>query len=122
MKKLVRVYYNLNKHCWSVQHKVPGKGWRVCQHVPSLRLSEVTFRVSEAGRQRVLRQRRKNVHAYAIGFLESTVAVYRGEGRRIGYNPYRGPHFAYISDSMEVSTADQIVFTNDRKIFDISSQ
>lgn len=84
--KEVRVYRNLRKKCYSVQWQ--GK---VIAHVDSIVLRNVRFQVSEAGRQRVLRQRRKNVHAYVIGLVSMAEAL--DKGRRVSYNPYNGPTF-----------------------------
>lgn len=74
---IVRVYRNLgNKRAgkYSIQTWYPGKGWRVTDHRDRLCMSNVTFVVYEAGRQRVLRTHRKNVHAFAIGKLAHSVA------------------------------------------------
>lgn len=90
----VRVYFNLHKKVWSVQTYKPGKGWRVDFHSNgrTLCLTDVTFHVSEAGRQRVLREKRKNVHAYAIGtlvgWLPSSFKL-----KAVSYNPYKAPTF-----------------------------
>ncbi len=64
-----RVYFNLHKKRWSVQLKNAKGNWYVAFHANVVSLSGVTFRVSEAGRQRVIRTHRKNVHAFACGEL-----------------------------------------------------
>ena len=55
-----RFYYNLNKETFSVQEKVKGR-WKVNKERYSNRIivDNPTFKVSEAGRQRVLRDKRK---------------------------------------------------------------
>lgn len=64
----VKVYFNLHKHCFSVVSLEKGDSYgKVVAHVSEIMLSEVKFKVSEAGRQRVLREKRKNVHAYCVG-------------------------------------------------------
>lgn len=78
----VKVYYNLHKHCLSVQHK--GK---VVAHVKHITLGDVHFRVSEAGRQRVLRTGQKNVHAFIIGVVSRDFDCSTGENVEITYNP-----------------------------------
>ena len=60
MKK-IRVYYNFRKKLFSVQEKINGS-WKVVEHTKEIFLRNATFKVSEAGRQRVLKQKRKNVH------------------------------------------------------------
>ena len=86
----VRCYYNLHKKCLSVQHMTP-KGWRVREHVKEIYLKNVEFKVYEKGRQRVLKERRKNVHAYIIG--EEYGAVKMKGYMQVRYNPYTWDHF-----------------------------
>lgn len=97
----VRVYRNLHARCYSVQAKVqdghlmgnargPGE-WRVVLHADAIALWGVTFRVSAAGRARVLATGRKNVHAFVHGTVSG------GEDNCIAgvrYNPRTGPSFA----------------------------
>ena len=64
----MRVYRNLHQKCWSVQQKDSKGRWKVVAHAESITLADCVFRVSEAGRQRVLSEGRKNVHAYIQGF------------------------------------------------------
>lgn len=115
----VRVYYNLNKSCWSVQHYLPGKGWRVRQHLQALELRDVTFKVSEAGRQRVIRQKRKNVHAYVIGELVGTqFSVDISNVTRVRYNPYSGPRFVTTqADAQTIIYADMAYLTDQRQMY-----
>ena len=92
MNNLIRVYYNFRRKLFSVQAKVNNK-WVVVEHTNNIVLRNAIFNVSEAGRQRVLKQKRKNVHAFIIGerfpFIPKSF-VYRDE---ISYNPYKGPNF-----------------------------
>jgi hypothetical protein len=87
MKK--RVYFNLHKRLFSVQEKVNGQ-WKVIGHTDDITLYNVTFKVSEAGRQRVLKERRKNVHGYVEGYPSD----YEGAlTTQIRYNPYKYDSF-----------------------------
>jgi len=70
----VFVYRNLHQDCWSVKSKETG---RVVAHADRVELSDVEFKVSEPGRQRVLKEQSKNVHAGLVGTLENFHA--RGE-------------------------------------------
>lgn len=100
INKKVRVYFNLHRKKLSVQEKT-AKGWRVWLHTNKITLENVTFKVSEAGRQRVLRERKKNVHAFVEGDL-----VLLGETAKIqprmwvSYNPYRdiGKFYEVVSN------------------------
>lgn len=117
MKDRVRVYYNLHGNVWSVQHYIPGKGWRVREHLSSLILENVEFKVSEAGRQRVIREGRKNVHAYAIGWLsEREPYGYTGHLPCASYNPHKAAHFIDGRTGDKLDRTSHAIFTRDRKV------
>lgn len=97
---MVRVYFNLHKRLFSVQEKVNGS-WKVVKHVEGVVLKNARFIVSEKGRQRVLREGRKNVHGYVEGFLFD----YGGPlTTRIRYNPYKYDSFVDESDGKVYSS------------------
>lgn len=92
---IVRVYWNLHKKLWSIQTKTP-KGWRVTAHLKALALHDCSFSVSAAGRSRVLKERRKNVHAFIVGNLRQSTPVRLSahpSGRSVNYSPLRAAHF-----------------------------
>lgn len=76
-----KVYFNVRKKKFSVL--VNGK---VRDHVDFVDILNPTFKVSEAGRQRVLKQKRKNVHAFVVGEVVSEPD--RHPSKRVTYNPY----------------------------------
>ena len=88
--KPVRVFRNWKRGCYNIM-----QGGQVVATARQVRLADVEFRVREPGRQRMLRLRRRNVHAYAIGRLLDH--VHPGEARRLDalggrtvfYDPYR---------------------------------
>jgi len=94
----VYVYRNLTNNCWSLKSLKTG---RVLAHAGNLTLKDVIFKVSEAGRQRVIRDKRKNVHAGIVGTVMGPVAREdwinsSGVPARkipVTYNPYKGPTF-----------------------------
>lgn len=91
-KKPCRVYFNLHKRLFSVTQKNERNTWVVVAHVDNIELKNVQFKVSEAGRQRVLREKRKNVHAFLEGFPFCGLA--NGfRPRKITYNPYKSDSF-----------------------------
>ena len=81
----VKVYWNLHRHLYSVQ-----QNGLVVGHAESVALNDVKFKVSQAGRNRVLNEKRKNVHAFIIGTVATSGTV--GE-MRITYNPYKYSSF-----------------------------
>jgi len=90
----VKVYWNLHKHCYSIRHD-----HKVIAHTNNINLIDVTFKVSEASRQRVLRDRRKNVHAFVEGItVESAPDVCAF----VQYDPYRYCGFVLTGDVMNI--------------------
>lgn len=83
----VRVYRNLHKKCFSV---VDTWSNSVVAHTDKIQLKEVQFRVQPAGRQKVLDTGRKNVHAYAVGYVTEFDDVLTDPVR---YDPYRFSQF-----------------------------
>ncbi len=65
--KSVYVYFNLHKKLWSVKSR---KTRRVLFHAAVVLLYDCEFKVSQAGRKRVLKDKRKNVHAGVTGELD----------------------------------------------------
>jgi hypothetical protein len=102
--KEVRVYRNLRNKLLSVQAKVKGS-WLVIGHTNSINLCAPRFVVSKAGRDRVIREQRKNVHAFVIGTVTDETI---GEGcavRQVTYNPYRFDSFVEAENLHQVDCA-----------------
>ena len=82
----VRVYRNLTRDCYSIQ-----QGGIVKAHADSVALEDVSWTVSQPGRRRVIRDGKKNVHAFAVGHLvPATTAT---EAAPVSYNPYKMDSF-----------------------------
>jgi hypothetical protein len=121
MKAKHKVYFNLHKKCLSVQYK--GK---VIDHAKSICLKDVEFKVSQAGRSRVLREKRKNVHAFVVGdislnrppmyYLRKYSEKYTEFERRVTYNPYKYNSFVYADTEEPIKNADY-VFIEGKDIF-----
>jgi hypothetical protein len=103
----VKVYYNLRKKCFSVQHK-----GIVIAHKDKLVLNNVQFKVSEAGRQRVLKEKRKNVHAYAVGDLCEDFVQLTDKTIDVTYNPYLYSSFVNKKTLKPVHNAKTAWFQN----------
>lgn len=101
----VYVYWNLHKDLYSVRKK-----GRVHRHATHVQLRNVTFAVSESGRQRVLREGRKNVHAGIRGEDCTREGGWETRGwRRITYDPYRFDSFVTANGLRPVVGASQVV-------------
>ena len=99
---IVQVYKNLHKsraagkNIYSVRDKKSGL---VISHVKEIVLKNVIFKVSEAGRQRVLREKKKNVHSWAEGKICKNHFFL---GCKIYYNPYKVDQFTDLSTGEKV--------------------
>lgn len=132
----VFIYYNLHRHILSVRATNGPHRGLVIAHARSVQIRDAHFTVSEAGRQRVLRDRAKNVHAGIVGELIGVDEVVwlkpglsapamgelapclpkeDGEGvRRVTYNPYLFATFVDRETSDAVHDAAQVdVFDKD---------
>jgi hypothetical protein len=83
---------------WSVRSTATR---RVVSHEAVVVLSDASFKVSEAGRQRVIREGRKNVHAGVEGFVESNTAIKEipVSAIKVTYNPYKWNSFVDIDQN-----------------------
>jgi hypothetical protein len=111
----VFVYFNLHRKCFSIKALEGANKGRVIDHAHSVALSNVTFKVSEAGRQRVLREQRKNVHAGVIGTLSGDDMV---RCNQVTYNPYKGSNFVLCGTGDPIMAATSaILIVDNRKGF-----
>lgn len=101
----VRVYRNLNKpEFYSIQACDGEDKNKVIGYAKCILLSNVSFKVSEASRQRVIRDGRKNVHGFVVGILEdaSQTVLPSPQGLEATYNPYAFGYFFDRSTHNEV--------------------
>ena len=99
MKK-VRVYWNLHRKCWSIQDCKSGlvidhKAWVVL---------EGNFVVRKGGQKRVRQEGKKNVHSFAVGYIQDwrtqpSHMVYLDDWDTVKYNPYTDDYFMHQSMS-----------------------
>ena len=126
MDKNVRIYWNLHKGQWSIQDKKSGL---VVGRQPEVFLEgayfeptydkrgrhiEPKFKVRQGGRMRVIKEGKKNVHAFAEGWYPSTWISpkhYHDEGREVTYNPYKNDTFVYKDTGEPVGQVGQIWLT-----------
>ena len=95
----VRVYWNLHKHIWSV---VSCKSGLVIDYMKYLTLLDAYFTVWISGQKRVREEGKKNVHAFAVGYISdyyvSTSEALKKEFAdwdRVKYNPYTDDYFMH---------------------------
>lgn len=115
----VFVYRNLHKNCWSIKALEGNNKGRVIYHAQSVTLSNCTFKVSKAGRERVLREKRKNVHAGVAGELirVNIPLSYMPQMTAVTYNPYKYESFVRkYNDFMPVHTASWVHMGRDKSV------
>jgi hypothetical protein len=110
----VFVYFNLHRKLFSVKALEGDMKGRVIAHRKHVLLTDATFKVSEAGRQRVIREQRKNVHAGVSGTwfeddvqhgADKTSAFITINGSAITYNPYKYSTFVHLYGEHPITSA-----------------
>ena len=106
----ISVYYNLNKHCWSVVDRKTG---RVAAYYDQITVADVKFSVGLKGRERARKQAKRNVHAKAHGIATSgkTKII---KGSQVSYNPFNDLPFFYLKKTNKrIDQADLVLFDKD---------
>ena len=94
--KPVRVYRNLKHGSKARPLYSVMQGGRVIRRTHHIMLRDAHFVVRETGRQRVLKEGRKNVHAFVVGTVVDHAMGRTARGRlnvKITYSPYLGDSF-----------------------------
>jgi len=109
---LVDCYRNLNKpEYFSCKQRTGENKNKVSGYGKIIILEKTIFKVSEAGRQRVLKKQQKNVHAYVTGnFCDAFDGVFMPDHTftEITYNPYDS---GFFFNRMTGETLDQSINT-----------
>jgi hypothetical protein len=114
----VFVYFNLHRKCLSVKALEGERKGRVIAHANMVVLHDVTFKVSEAGRQRVIRERRKNVHAGVVGEMYMmdgdmrVLEILENLYSPLKYNPYKFDSFVHAVNETPVRSAKRAVIAS----------
>ena len=99
----VQVYFNLHKRVWSVR-----QAGLVVEHANWIVLRDVRFLVGKAGRENVRKQKKKNVHAYASGYVcrVEDLPTIPERINAVTYNPYKNETFVYVENGRPCLTAN----------------
>ena len=116
----VEIYRNLHKKCYSIRQK--GKVIAYLGFTNELILRDVKFAVQPAGRDRVRRERKKNVHAFVRGIVMKTgglerEGILRRCGRMVRYDPYTMDSFEATQDAPFVGWNGDPVYEGKNVIF-----
>ena len=94
----VAIYRNLQKNCLSIQSRERENYGKIIGYCKSIFLKRPKFVVREKGRLRVLKEGRKNVHAFIVGECPSLkqwswqdryVTMAGNSTTKVFYNPYK---------------------------------
>jgi hypothetical protein len=99
----VEIYWNLHKKVFSVRSRRRSDYGLVIDHVRMFHLKNPVFVVREAGRQQVLRERRKNIHAFVRGEWGDYDVV--DPALPVTYNPYQDSTFIWKHSNVPVHAA-----------------
>tara|TARA_R100001126_G_scaffold1250_1_gene1493 strand:- start:235 stop:606 length:372 start_codon:yes stop_codon:yes gene_type:complete len=112
----VEVYFNLHKQLFSVRSCKTG---RVIEHTTHVHLDSPVFIVRQSGRKRVLREGKKNVHAFVRGYRNPYLDWALPDGYPVGYNPYKFDSFVnkHTHDPVHfASKAAMLVLPNNKPV------
>lgn len=109
--KKAEVYFNLHDHVFSAR-----QNGLVKLHSDVIILEEVSFRVSEVLRQKVIASGSKNVHARVYGWITSTDRddVDLDGYRRAHYNPYETETFIDRETEEPIIECDSMILIDKR--------
>jgi len=115
----VMVYYNLHKHTFSI-----SRNGKVITHADYVKLTDVEFRVRQGGREKVVREKSKNVHSFVIGTLEDYCKFpcenlpSEPNSNIVTYNPYKYNSYVIKDTEEPIYRAGEVELINLRnKIF-----
>ena len=101
----VLVYKNLHNGLYSL---MCPKSRVVLAHGMDFNLVDCYFRVNEAGRQKVIKEKRNNIHAFVLGIL--TDGLREREKVQVSYNPYKSNKFK-LGGKLPIDFCDYLTFT-----------
>ena len=131
----VDVYRNLHRACYSIKDRstnrvIPHDLWCDGTHTAPVVVQNVTFKVLEGGRLRVVESGIKNVHAFVRGTWDPTttqtpaagpvqaVFMFGSDGNiktsseAVSYNPFAGGYLYSKLDRRPVKTADKVTLSS----------
>ena len=96
-------------------------------HSDNVVVENAEFRVRPAGREKVLREQRKTVHAFVVGYPVADNAATRvsvqgikkalGEPVQVSYNPYRSDTFYRKDTGESVQSAELVELRSDSSVW-----
>jgi len=123
------IYRNINRRIYSIRALEGEHKGLIVGYAPVIEVKDASFYVSEAGRQRVLEQQTKNVHAGIVGEIVGCrwyeprkdgvqfdqIELHDVGGTKVTYNPYLYDSFVEVETKNPVAKADR-VYIEDRNV------
>lgn len=105
----VMIYWNLHKNVYSMM-----VGGRVLkgEYSDNIILKNVEFRVRQGGRERVNKEKKKNVHAFVIGEITFSDECSDCNWRSVTYNPYKYDSFVYRDTEVPIVNSNYAMLTS----------
>jgi hypothetical protein len=110
----VDVYINLIRDCVSVRSRETEDYGTVVSQEQKVRINNPSFVVQESGRQRVIEDGIKNVHAFVRGEWDGSLQIVHGD--YVTYDPFEHEQFycpdmdSYVSEAEKCSVSRSGVF------------
>ena len=107
----IEVYRNLHKDCFSIRKNGLVVGYIYDDE--KLSMKDVKFAVQPAGRVKVLRERKKNVHAFVRGIYTAPSESMEAWQYRATYNPYKMDSFftTFGGNTTPIYTAKRVTLS-----------
>lgn len=113
------VYYNLHKHLFSCKDIKTGLVDKEL-YSTNIKMYDCKFKVSKKGRERVIKEQKKNVHAGVVGTVIATSTFDIDDKlanlTELTYNPYLYDSFIVKNSKQKVVSAE-IVYLLNKKIY-----
>ncbi|QNJ56939.1 hypothetical protein SEA_REINDEER_148 [Mycobacterium phage Reindeer] len=116
----VFAYRNLHRDQWSIVARDGENKGKVVAHATGAVIIDAKFVVREGGRQKVIRTRRKSVHAGVVGTLvdiNDPRITHVLPGTQARYNPYQAGTFTLGYTGAPVHTAALVDLAPDGKAY-----
>lgn len=107
----VFVYFNLHKKTFSVKNLSTGI---VVAYLDNVNLKDAIFKVSQKGRERVLQEKRKNVHAGVVGVF-TYEEFNQSLTKQAKYNPYKYESFVDSETKEKVESSKTVSLLNKKE-------
>jgi hypothetical protein len=116
-KMKVAVYWNLHKKLFSIQSRKKENYGKVINYVNSVVINSLNFVVRKSGREKVLKENSKNVHAFVIGTLEwfSENKFRLKSDQKLVYDLYKYEGFVIADTKEQISKAWRVTMSTYNK-------